>query len=153
LSPPLEHRTRKSTTVIDTVVCHATVEPTLAGSISVLRERGNSYHYLIDRDGTTIQCVSPVQAAFHAGKSRGPQGEGVNEYSIGISFVNENVPDKPIAQIQLDTAIELIKKLRLKFTGLKFITTHAAISPGRKDDPINFPVRELAEATDLHVWL
>jgi AmpD protein len=125
----------------------------LAGSISILRERGNSYHYLIDRDGTTIQCVSPVQAAFHAGKSRGPQGEGVNEYSIGISFVNENVRERPIEQVQIDTAKELIGRLQAKFTHLKFITTHAAISPGRKDDPINFPIQELAEATNLSVWL
>ena len=139
--------------MVDTVVCHATVEPTLAGSISILRERGNSYHYLIDRDGTTLQCVSPVQAAFHAGKSKGPQGDGVNEYSIGIAFVNENVPERPIEQIQLDTAKELIGRLRSKFAYLKFITTHAAISPGRKDDPIDFPIHELAEATNLHVWL
>lgn len=139
--------------MVDTIVCHATVEPTLAGSVTILRERGNSYHYLIDRDGTTVQCVSPVQAAFHAGKSKGPQGEGVNEYSIGISFVNENIREKPIEKVQLDTAKELIKRLKGKFPHLKFITTHAAISPGRKDDPIDFPIQELAEATNLHVWL
>lgn len=124
----------------------------MTGSISILRERGNSYHYLIDRDGTTIQCVSPVQAAFHAGKSKGPQGEGVNEYSIGIAFVNENLPEKPIDQVQIDTATELIQRLRAKFEDLKFVTTHANISPGRKNDPVNFPVRELAVATGLDVW-
>lgn len=100
-----------------------------------------------------MQCVSPIQAAFHAGKSVGPQGDGVNEYSIGISFVNENTRESPISQIQLDTAKNLISRLRSKFPEIKFITTHAAISPGRKNDPIDFPIQELAEATGLKVWL
>lgn len=144
---------RRPTTVVDTLVIHATVESSLTGSIDILRERGNSYHYLIDRDGTTVQCVSPREAAFHAGKSMGPQGEGVNEYSLSISMVNLNDGSDPFTTVQIETAQALVKRLKASFPELRFVTTHAAISPNRKDDPKGFPIQEFAEATGLTLWL
>lgn len=153
LSPALEFRLRKPTTVVDTVVFHATVEPTLKSSLSILRERGFSYHYLVDKDGTAVQCVAPTNVAFHAGQSTGPQGTGVNEYSIGISLVNLNNGIDPFTKAQIETAVLITTRLKTRFPNLKFITTHAAISPGRKNDPDGFPIKDIAEATGLCVWL
>ncbi|MBC8065482.1 MAG: N-acetylmuramoyl-L-alanine amidase [Chlorobia bacterium] len=129
------------------------MESTLTGSISILRERGFSYHYLIDRDGTAIQCVSPVNAAFHAGQSKGPQGEGVNEYSISISFVNKNDGTDPITAQQIDMASFIAKRLKLTFKDLRFVTSHAMISPGRKTDPAGFSIEEFSAAAGLEAWL
>lgn len=144
---------RKPTTVVDTIVFHATVEPTLKSSLSILKERGFSYHYLIDKDGTAVQCVAPTNVAFHAGKSTGPQGEGVNEYSIGISLVNLNNGIDPFTKAQIEKAILVATRLKSRFPNIKFVTTHASISPGRKSDPDGFPISEVAEASGLSVWL
>ena len=139
--------------MIDTIVFHSTVENTLAGSISILRERGFSYHYLIDRDGLAIQCVSPVNAAFHAGQSKGPQGEGVNEYSISISFVNENDGKHPLTDQQMEMARFIATRLKLTFKELRYVSSHASISPGRKTDPAGFSIEKFAEAVGLEPWL
>ncbi len=139
--------------MVDTIVFHATVEPTLKSSLSILRERGFSYHYLVDKDGKGIQCVAPTNVAFHAGNSVGPQGEGVNEYSIGISLVNLNNGIDPFTKAQMETAALIITKLKARFPNIRFVTTHAAISPGRKSDPDGFEIKVIAEATGLSVWL
>jgi N-acetyl-anhydromuramyl-L-alanine amidase AmpD len=153
LDLPLESRARHPETTVDTIVLHATVEPTLQGSLNILRERGFSYHYLIDRDGSVSECVAPNRVAYHAGTSSGPQGEGVNEYSIGISFVNENDGAAPFGENQIQGAIRLVIDLQKRFEPLKWLTTHAAISPGRKNDPVGFPLEEFAGAVGLSVWL
>lgn len=131
---------------------HATVEPTLKGALAILRERGFSYHFLIDRDGSATQCVSPVDAAFHAGQSKGPQGAGVNEYSVGISFVNLNDGVDPFTSEQIQSAVFVAKKLKSAFPNLRYVTSHEAISPGRKDDPSGFPMQEFATLAELEVW-
>jgi N-acetyl-anhydromuramyl-L-alanine amidase AmpD len=125
----------------------------MRGSIDILRLRGYSYHYLIDKNGDIIQCVSPAHVAFHAGTSDGPQGSGVNEYSIGVSLVNRNDGTDPFATEQIQAATELLAKLKSKFPNLKFVTTHAAISPGRKNDPTGFPLEQFASEVGLSVWL
>ena len=153
LDLPLESRERLSETMVDTIVLHATVEPTLQGSLDILRERGFSYHFLIDRNGDIAECVDPIRVAYHAGTSKGPQGEGVNEYSIGISFVNENDGSTPFEPAQIAGATRLVTDLRSRFNSLKWLTTHAAISPGRKNDPVGFPLEEFASAVGLSVWL
>ena len=108
---------------------------------------------MIDRDGTTVECVSPAEAAYHAGISKGPQGDGVNEYSIGVSFVNRNDGEDPFTKPQLTSAEQLAIDLRSKFSNLRYVTTHAAVSPERKNDPLGFPLNEVASAVNLSVWL
>ncbi len=135
------------------MVIHATVEPTLEGSILILRERGLSYHYIVDRDGSAIQCVSPQDVAFHAGQSTGPQGAGVNEYSLGISLVNLNDGVDPFPPEQLSQLESLVTRLKKAFPSLRFIASHASISPGRKSDPAGFPLASFAETVGLSLWL
>lgn len=152
LSPWLAHRARKRGTVIDTIVMHATAGSSLIGAIETLQERGLSYHYLIEKDGTTTKCVPYQSCAFHAGASVGPQGKACNEYSIGISFVNMNNGKDPYTKEQSQAATDLIVTLRGAIPGVKWITTHYWISPGRKDDPKGFDIGALAEATSLSLW-
>ena len=106
----------------------------------------------MDKDGASVQCVSPVDVAFHAGQSKGPQGPGVNEYSIGISFVNRNDGVDPFPKEQFDRAVYIAKRLKSVFPNLKYLASHAAISAGRKDDPNGVPLKEFGEAIELEVW-
>jgi len=152
LNPPLESRERQSSTVIDTVVLHATVEPSIEGTLEVLRQRELSYHFLIDQNGDVLECVDPRFVAYHAGKSFGPQGDGVNEYSIGISFVNRNDGVDPFTDAQHEAIRTLLVALLKDFPSVRYLTTHAIISPNRKDDPLGFPVADLAKFAEMELW-
>jgi len=135
---------------VSTIVLHATAGGSLSGAVSTLIQRELSYHYLIDKDGKVVKAVPYTREAFHAGKSFGPEGEGVNRYSIGVSFVNKNDGKDPYTQAQIDSCRELVAELAAALPTLRWITTHYAISPGRKTDPKGFPCQKVAET--LMCW-
>lgn len=138
-----------------TIVLHGTAGASGASSVSWLRQIGLSYHYVVDRDGSVIKCAPTSRVAFHAGKSVGPEGENVNDYSIGIAFANlEDGRDK-ITLAQLDAVASLVKQLEPEFP-LKWVTTHYAISPRRKTDPVMLKAVDLiafAARVNLTAWL
>lgn len=146
----LAFRERKQAT--STIVLHATAGGTLIGAITTLIKKGFSYHYLIDKDGTITKCVPITKVAFHAGKSVGPNGSNVNGYSVGISFVNKNDGKDPYTIEQTRAARDLCLELRAYIPTIKYLTTHWAISPGRKTDPKNYPSVQFAKDVKLKFW-
>ena len=146
----LANRKRKQT--LTTVVLHATAGGSLMGAINTLIARGLSYHYIIDKNGQVSKCVSDELVAFHAGVSDGPCGPNVNNYSIGISFVNTNSGHDPYTDKQLASCELVIRALKSKYPSLQFITTHAIISPKRKTDPLGFPIKDFATRCELRLW-
>lgn len=147
----LPHRARRPGVTVDTVVLHATAGDGLSGSISWLRTIGLSYHYLVDRDGTIVKAVPYSFEAWHVGVSRGPQGTGVNRYSVGIALANRNDGRDPYTLAQTKAVGELVLALEGDLP-LKWLTTHYWVSPGRKTDPIRYPIVPLAIETGLQVW-
>lgn len=127
---------------VSTIVLHATAGSSLSGALSALWARELSYHYLIEKSGAITKAVPYTREAWHAGKSFGPEGEGVNRYSVGISFVNRNDGKDPYTQEQIEACRELVGTLKAALP-IKWITTHYAISPGRKTDPKGFPVSQV----------
>ena len=174
LKPPLNHRPRPKSTVVDTIVLHATAGSSLAGAIETLRERHLGYHYLIEKDGTITKALPNKRQTGHAGNSYGPheeatgvtrkqvfvKGKGwmyvadssVNSYSIGISFVNLNDGSDPFTTEQFEACRELIGELRTAMPELKFITTHYGVSHRRKSDPMGFDILRLSDAVGLTPW-
>lgn len=150
LVPPLATRERRD--LCSTVVLHATAGRTLHDAIHTLRKRGLSYHILIDKDGTLWKCCEFGRVAFHAGISRGPRGRYVNNYSVGISFVNMNNGIDPYTESQYAACIAAIKQLKKQFPHLRWLTTHYYISPGRKTDPRSFEVKRVANAVMMPIW-
>ena len=145
-------RQRNARAIVDTVLLHSTAVPDLNATMAVLSKRGLSYHFLVDRDGVTVQLVDPMFVAFHAGDSNGPQGPACNEYSVGISFVNLNDGVDPYTKAQLASLTSLVDLLRIQIPTLRFLTTHQAVSAPRKDDPRNFPIQQCAELCGLEIW-
>ena len=153
------------------IVLHATAGSSLSGAIQALRQRELSYHYLIEKSGQITKAVNYGREAFHAGNSFGPEeeldgitkrqifkrgvgwifaaGTSVNAYSIGISFVNLNDGKDPYTAAQIDACRELIATLKAALP-LKWLTTHFAVSPGRKSDPKSF--RCATVANGLKMW-
>jgi len=153
LEPQLASRLRNHG--ITTIVLHATDGSSVDGSITWLREKGNSYHYIIDRGGEITKCVANSREAFHAGLSVGPNGSRVNRYSIGISFANWQSQNEDITNAQVSACTALVKQLALVYSGINFLTTHYAVSPKRKTDPSKIAKAEIiamAKAAGLEVW-
>lgn len=170
LDPWLSHRARPSDAVVDTVVLHATGGSTASGAIETLRERGLSYHFIIEPDGHIYKCCPASARASHAGNSYGPHeqangvsrsqdsgsnfrdGCSVNSYTIGISFVNRDTGTDPYEAAQVDAAAQLVESLKTQFPALKWITTHKIVSPGRKTDPAGFDIDAFGSRVGLRVW-
>jgi N-acetylmuramoyl-L-alanine amidase len=129
--------------VIDTVVVHSTVIPTLEKTTEAFQRTTSqvSAHFSIGKDGSIVQNVSTWERAWHAGKSTDYTGrENLNHYSIGIELVNLNDGKDPYPQAQLDALRAIIKVMQRRHP-IKHITSHEFIAQpyGRKNDPMNFP--------------
>lgn len=79
---------------ITNIVVHYTAGSSLFSAVSTLRQKGFSYHYIIDPNGFVHQYVSEEDSAYHAGCTVKDIGaaclqENMNSPTIGISFVNE----------------------------------------------------------------
>lgn len=91
-----------------------------------------SAHFLIRRDGETIQFVSCNARAWHAGLSCWRGRERCNDFSIGIEL--EGCDTKPFADAQYASLNTLTNTLHRHYP-LAGIAGHSEISPGRKTDP------------------
>ena len=91
-----------------------------------------SSHFLIRRDGETIQFVPCEKRAWHAGESNWCGRERCNDFSIGIEL--EGCDDQPFEEIQYEKLIDLVRALKMKYP-ICDIAGHSDIAPGRKTDP------------------
>ena len=99
------------------------------GSIYGLRV---SSHFLIRRDGETIQFVPCEKRAWHAGESCWQGRRSCNDYSIGIEL--EGSDSVPFADVQYAVLAALTRALQKKYP-ITDIAGHSDIAPGRKTDP------------------
>jgi len=151
----------------DTLIIHYTAGPSLGSAVDTLTdpERKVSAHLVIDRDGTTVQLVALDRIAWHAGRSRWKDRQGINRYALGIELVNageltledgdfrawwgRTVPDNEVftapgvntywhhySPAQIDRLSYWCRHLILYY-GVRTILGHDAVAtpPGRKVDP------------------
>lgn len=132
-----------------TLVLHATATSTPEEAVAILRRRWLSYHFIVARDGDVWQLVHPLRAARHCGRSVGPNGYSVNRYSVGVALVdrNDGLASFPCAQVA--AWARLAAALVRRYPTLRWVTTHAAIAPGRKNDPVGFALEPVG---GLAVW-
>ena len=69
-----------------------------------------SAHYLIDRDGKTIQLVEESARAWHAGKSYWGGNTDMNSVSVGIELDNNG--SEPFAEAQIEALLILLADLK-----------------------------------------
>lgn len=168
--PFLDHGPRPAGVKVNLIVLHATAGSSLRGAIDTLRKRGLGYHYLIDKAGVIHKGAPYTRRTGHAGNSYGPNEEargvsrkqdgegkfvagcGVNDTSIGISFVNRNDGRDPYTAKQQAAVRELIEVLKAECDDLEWVSTHALVSPGRKSDPLGFDLDALAHDVGLKAW-
>lgn len=129
------------------VIIHHTSNDTVEEALSTLTspERKVSAHYLIGRDGRTVQLVPESDRAWHAGISWWGGQTDINSASLGIELDNNG--REPFADAQIDALLTLLAEIRQRYNipAANFIG-HADVAPTRKDDPSAlFPWQELAE--------
>ena len=138
---------RPKNAVIDTVVVHSTVIPTLeTTTVAFQRESSQvSAHFSIGRDGSIVQNVSTFDRAWHAGVSSDSTGRrNLNDTSVGIELVNLNDGKQEYPDAQLQALCGIIAEMRRRFS-IRQIVSHEFIADpaGRKNDPKNFPWERL----------
>ncbi len=135
-------------TIIDTIVLHATaggLEATLSWFANPQAQA--SAHYVVAKDGTVYQMVLEKDRAWHAGVSEWNGRSNVNHFSIGIEIVNMNDGVDPYPPQQVASVTELVRYLVNKYQiWSNNVVTHAQVAPGRKTDPIGFPVDQVLDA-------
>lgn len=145
--------TRERTQPVTTIVLHATDGASAWSSVSWLRQIGLSYHYIIDRGGEYIKTAPLTKVAFHAGKSVGPNGKNVNDYSIGIAFANRDSKREQLTKAAVDCCRDIVADIVRVTPSIKYITMHRVISPGRKSDPLTLSALDMERiAGSLEVW-
>ncbi len=94
-----------------------------------------SAHFLIKRNGDTLQFVSSFDVAWHAGESQFLALEQCNDFSIGIEL--EGSENQPFTDIQYSQLVDLTKLLMKIHPGIQAerIYAHSDIAPSRKTDP------------------
>lgn len=140
---------RPKDAVVDTIVVHSTVNPTLQNTTEWFQnpKAQVSSHFTIGKDGSIVENVSIFNRAWHAGASKDVEGrEHVNNFSIGIELVNLNDGKDPYPPAQIQVLHNLIGYLKHCFP-LKYITSHEYIAAphGRKTDPKGFPWQTLSD--------
>ncbi len=91
-----------------------------------------SAHFLVRRDGETIQFVPCAMRAWHAGESSWCGRDRCNDFSLGIEL--EGCDERPFTNAQYERLAELTLAIKLKFPNAA-IVGHADVAPGRKTDP------------------
>jgi AmpD protein len=126
-------------------------------AIETFKQGKASAHFVVDKNGDSVQMVQLNDRAWHAGISSSKFGVNVNNYSFGIELVG---PPSLIAERkwhteQLFEAANICKYIASKYPTVKFITDHSTISPGRKIDVKGgtgidlFPWTEFVQMTGL----
>jgi N-acetylmuramoyl-L-alanine amidase len=129
------------------VILHHTSNETAAQALRTLTnpERKVSAHYLISRNGATIQLVEENARAWHAGQAWWNGQTDINSASLGIEL--DNTGAEPFPDVQIAALLTLLAdiKQRHHIPTANFIG-HADVAPDRKDDPSAFfPWSKLAE--------
>jgi N-acetylmuramoyl-L-alanine amidase len=141
------YNNRPEGVVVDTIVVHSTVIPTLEKTTEAFQRTASqvSSHFTIDRDGSIIQNVDTFARAWHAGVSKDASGKtNLNNNSIGIELVNLDDGKDPYPDAQIQALCGIIAEMRRRFP-IKQIVSHEfiAVPRGRKVDPAGFPWEKL----------
>ena len=117
------------------------------GSVNwVLQSRSKvSYHCIVDTNGDRTVLAEDNQRAWHAGRSSFKGRSDCNSFMLGIAVSGDTNTRELTDKEAKSVALWCVDKMKIHGFGLNEITTHAKVSPGRKND-----VDERAYNTIMH---
>ena len=161
--PYLDALARREPASIDTVVIHCTELPDMATArdygerVLYPSGAGNSGHYYIDRDGSTVEYVPVERVAHHT--------RGWNPRSVGVELVNtgrfpdwldsrHQAMDEPYTEAQITALVALLGQLKARLPALCQIAGHEDLDTDEvdaSDDP-SLKVRRKRDPGPLFPW-
>lgn len=150
LRPSPNHGERANGGTIDMLILHYTGMVTAEDAIQRLCDpRAEvSAHYVVDEDGSILQCVPEARRAWHAGKSCWKGDRDINSRSIGIEIVNPGHEHgyREFPEPQIEAVMDLCKDICQRHAIKPWrVLAHSDIAPERKEDPGElFPWARLA---------
>lgn len=152
IHPSPNHGERAHGAPVDMVVLHYTGMPTAEEALQRLCDPRTdvSAHYLVNEDGSILQCVPESRRAWHAGVSFWKGETDINSRSIGVEIVNpgHEFGYRSFPDAQIEALILLVGDIcRRHDIHPWMVLAHSDIAPDRKEDPGElFPWDRLAEA-------
>ena len=139
LTHPSPHYNGRRGQPIRLLVLHASAGKSDAGDLAWLADPASkvSYHALIGRQGSFYTVVDIDNRAWHAGVSTWNGVKDVNGISLGLSFCNRHDGVEALTPNQMAVGLGVVEGWARAIVSLEAITTHQAIAPGRKHDPLH----------------
>lgn len=122
------------------IIFHDTAGPTMKSATETLQQRGLSYNYIIDKDGSVQNLVPAGMKAFHA--------KGYNDGTVGVSFVGGGGFGN-VNPAQQEAAVKLTQQLQGQFPTIQGFAGHRDRSHAGKMDPEGFDYTGFSKATGL----
>lgn len=134
------HNARPANVPPSLIVLHCDAGKSDLGTLRWLCDPASkvSYHVLIGRDGVAYQVVDPERRAWHAGVSEWQGRKNVNDFSLGLCFANRHDHTEMLTGQQIAVGKAIVQAWGQRYP-IAAVTTHAAIAPGRKTDPLHAP--------------
>tara|TARA_R110002073_G_scaffold24015_1_gene81396 strand:- start:309 stop:1550 length:1242 start_codon:yes stop_codon:yes gene_type:complete len=147
----LRHGNKNEPTNWTGIEIHYTVTQNAADAISVLGNRGLSYHYLISKDGTQTTLIDSDYIAWHGGNDNS-RFIGISLVNLGNDIASINLPDatpaeewvklasgqygtwEPYTTAQENTLVALVSELKTKYPTIEYINGHED-NAEQKNDP------------------
>jgi N-acetylmuramoyl-L-alanine amidase len=145
--PSPHHNARPSGAFPRILVLHSDAGKSDRGTLDWLAHPDSkvSYHGLVGRQGRYYTCVELERRAWHAGVAKWQNVSDVNGWSIGVAFCNAHDGVEALTPGQMAVMLGVVEGLARTVLTLEAVTTHAAIAPGRKTDPLNSVGFQLAD--------
>lgn len=109
-----------------------TLDCTAHPDFAALRDLRVSAHFLVRRDGETVQFVSVDDRAWHAGVSCWDGREDCNSWSIGIEL--EGLEGDVFEPAQMQVLARLLADIDVAWP-VRHVVGHEHVAPQRKRDP------------------
>lgn len=142
----------KSRIVPKGIVLHHTAG-SYAGSVAwcLNPESKVSYHCIVDMNGDRTILALPTQRAWHAGKSSFKGQSDCNSFMLGVA-VSGNTYNRDLTAREIDSVADYcVEQMREFQIPIDWITTHKAISPGRKTDVSDKAFKQIVDAIKLRI--
>ena len=93
-----------------------------------------SYHAIVAKAGRRTVLADPDERAWHTGGSSWRGRRDLNSWSVGAAFEGDT-NQRELNEVEMASMADYLLPIMKRYgLGLRDVTDHRTVSPGRKDD-------------------